>query len=234
LIVQLFAFPRRVILFFLLFIAGFLLPLVSWAQEWEIGAGLGGLNYKGDITAGLQPKFTRLGGNAFIRYNAGRAVSFKLNLLLGKIGAEDRVSPDPFNVARNRSFSTSIVELSPQFEYNFLNYRDEKTRQAWTPYVFAGLAGFIFNGEDNINRDFKGTQVSIPFGLGMKFVLGGNWNLGLEFGARKTFTDKLDGLEGALVNNKLLNGNPNSKDMYFYTGLMISYTFYSVHCPNFY
>lgn len=224
---------RGTLLIFVFFL-GFFLPSVLHAQEWELGAGLGGMNYKGDIAAGIRPKFTRPGGNVFIRYNAGRAVSFKLNLLFGKVFAEDIQSNDPFNIARNRSFETSIAELSPQFEYNFLNYRDEKTRQTWTPYVFVGLAGFTFNGEDNTRNDFKGTHFSIPFGLGVKYVLSGSWNLGLEFGARKTFTDKLDGLGDPLVNNKLLNGNPSSTDMYFYTGLMISYTFYSIHCPDFY
>ena len=224
---------RRTVLVPAFFLA-FFLPLSLQAQEWELGAGLGGMNYKGDITAGIQPKFTRPGGNVFVRYNAGRAVSFKLNLLFGKVFAEDIQSSDPFNVARNRSFNASIAELSPQFEYNFLNYRDEKTRQVWTPYAFAGLAGFTFSGEDNTRSDFKGTQFAIPFGLGLKCVLGGSWNLGLEFGARKTFTDNLDGLGSSQVNNKLLNGNPSSTDMYFYTGLMISYTFYSIHCPDFY
>jgi hypothetical protein len=222
---------RAIFLFFIIFHISF---LTVQAQEWEIGGGLGAMNYKGDLSPAIQPGFARPGGNLFVRYNAGRAVSFKFNLLGGKVFAEDRQSDDPFLLARNRSFEASIFEFSPQFEYNFLNYRDEKTRQNWTPYVLLGAALFTYSGEDNTRRDFKGTQFAIPFGLGIKYVLGGNWNLGLEFGARKTFTDTLDGLGGPLVNNRLLNGNPDSKDMYIYTGLTISYTFYRVLCPEFY
>jgi hypothetical protein len=211
-----------------------LLPSTLLAQQWEIGGGIGGMNYKGDISSSFQPKFYRPGGNLFIRYNVGRAVSFKLNLLAGNIFADDSQSSDPLNVARNRNFSTTIAELSPQFEYNFLNYRSDKERQKCTPYVFAGIAVFSFDGQDNSRKDFSAVQLSLPFGVGFKYVVGGNWNLGLEFGARKTFTDNLDGLEGAVGLNKLQNGNPNSTDMYFYTGLLLSYTFYKVHCPDFY
>ena len=192
------------------------------------------MNYKGDVATALKPRFSRLGGNLFVRYNAGRAVSLKANLLLGNIFAEDRVSDDPFQRARNRSFHTHLTEFSPQFEYNFLNFRNDRSRQIWTPYLFAGLALLNFRPEENSFPPYRLTQVTIPFGAGAKVVLGGNWNLGLEFGARKTFTDYLDDLGGPLTSNPLGNGNPTSKDMYFYTGLMISYTFYRVHCPDFY
>jgi hypothetical protein len=211
-----------------------LCPFSSSAQKWELGGGLGGMNYKGDISPAFQPKFYRPGGNLFIRYNAGRAVSFKANLLIGRIFADDAGSNDPQNIVRNRSFRTNLVELSPQFEYNFLNYRNEKTRQNWSPYVFAGLGVFHFSAEDSNSSTADGIQMSIPFGVGIKYVLGGNWNLGLEFGARKTFTDYLDVLGGPLTSNKIQNGNPNTNDMYFYTGLMVSYTFYKVYCPEFY
>ncbi|MES2733685.1 MAG: DUF6089 family protein [Bacteroidota bacterium] len=225
---------RRTVFFILA-----LLPSTLLAQQWEIGGGIGGLNYKGDISPSFQPKFYRPGGNLFLRYNAGRAVSFKLNLLAGKIFADDSQSSDPLNIARARYFNTTITELSPQFEYNFLNYRNEKERQKWTPYVFAGIAVFNFDGQDNSSSNnnsnsFSAIQLSLPFGVGFKYVVGGNWNLGVEFGARKTFTDALDGLQGPIGVNKLQNGNPNSTDMYFYTGLLLSYTFYRVHCPDFY
>jgi hypothetical protein len=75
----------------------------------------------------------------------------------------------------------------------------------------------------------------LPFGVGLKYVLAGQWNLGLEFGARKTFTDYLDDLGGNLnTTNKFQNGNPFSNDMYVFTSLSVSYTFYKIRCPNFY
>jgi opacity protein-like surface antigen len=39
-------------------------------------------------------------------------------------------------------------------------------------------------------------QVAIPFGLGVKYKLDKNWDLGFEIGWRKTFTDYLDDVSG--------------------------------------
>jgi hypothetical protein len=66
----------------------------------------------------------------------------------------------------------------------------------------------------------------------MKYVLGGSWNLGVAFGARKTFTDYLDDLSGVDPASRLRSANPHNKDMYFYTGVSVSYTFYKVRCPE--
>lgn len=204
-------------------------PLLLSAQQWELGLGLGAMNYKGDIASSIKPRFSRLGGTGFVRYNAGRAFCLKASLIYGHIFAADQYSDDPFNQVRDRSFKSRIFEFSPQVEYNFFNYRSEHSRQRWTPYLFGGLALFNY-----ANADYGQTQIALPFGVGAKYVIGGSWNLGLEFGARKTFTDYLDALGGDLTPNKFQNGNPNTKDMYFYTGLTLSYTFYKVHCPEFY
>ncbi|WP_262923007.1 DUF6089 family protein [Hymenobacter cellulosilyticus] len=56
------------------------------------------------------------------------------------------------------------------------------------------------------------------------------WNLGLEAGARKAFTDELDHLG---TQNPLLV-NTHDQDWYFYNGLSISYTFYKINCPDSY
>jgi hypothetical protein len=39
-------------------------------------------------------------------------------------------------------------------------------------------------------------QIAIPFGLGVKYKLDKNWDLGFEIGWRKTFTDYLDDVSG--------------------------------------
>ena len=105
---------------------------------------------------------------------------------------------------RNLSFRSDIIELSVTGELNLLPFhiRAQKTS---SPYLFAGLAGYYFNpqaqwkGEwydlhdmHTENQDYKRVQVAVPFGLGFKFNVNYQVNFGLEFGARKTFTDYLD------------------------------------------
>src|SRR5690606_2234391 len=136
----------------------------------------------------------------------------------------------------------TLGELAARLEYNFLDYYDRKRAVRWTPYYFIGLAGYMYSNELRANASGLNSEsrkligFSIPTGAGIKFALSTNWNLGLEFGARKTFNDELDNLtaeaEGA-INTKFL-ANPYDKDWYFYKGISISYTFYNIPCPDFY
>ncbi|HTA61814.1 MAG TPA: DUF6089 family protein [Bacteroidia bacterium] len=95
------------------------------------------------------------------------------------------------------------------------------------------------------------TQVCLPFGIGFKLTLSQQIGLGFEWGPRKTFTDYLDDVSGTYVDPAKLSqyktglsstlsnttktpggraddvgkmrGNPNTKDWYFYYGLVISF-----------
>jgi hypothetical protein len=85
------------------------------------------------------------------------------------------------------------------------------------------------------DQDFTGLNanggmvgVAIPAGIGIKYALSPRWNLGLEAGARKTFTDELD----HLVNQNAFIDNRHTKDWYFYSGVSVSYTFYKIYCPD--
>ena len=142
----------------------------------------------------------------------------------------------------------------------------------WTPYVFAGIGIFHFNpytkdaagkkyllhplsteGEGFMPgiKNYKRTQVSIPFGLGALYSLNEDTRIGIEFVYRKTFTDYLDDVSNVYVDQaSLLNargtkaveltyrsdevqagsypaagahrGNLNNKDGYYYVA--VTYT----------
>lgn len=208
---------------------------VALAQKIEIGAGGGVMHYKGDLAPGIRPKFARPGAHIFLRHTPKKTVTLKYSIAIGKLFADDSESDDAYAQRRNRFFNTRLVELSAVAEYNFFDYRNEKSRKAWSPYLFGGVAVFRFDPVENGSPDYKTTQLALPFGVGIKYVLGGQWNLGLEFGARKTFTDYLDNFGGELnPTSKFGNGNPNDTDLYTYTALTISYTFYKIRCPSFY
>ena len=203
----------------------------AFAQRVEFGAGIGGFNYRGDISPNFRFRFFKPGGSLFFRYNPNQALSLRAEVAGGIIGAKDAVSKDPFQQARNLSFTTRIFEGNAVAEYNFLNYEERRFAINWTPYVFGGLGYSTFNPSPKTG-DYKTSSMVLPYGVGIKYQIRRPWNIGLEYGTRKTFTDFLDNLGGDPVSNdKLQQGDPSVKDTYFYVRLSVSYTFYKIFCP---
>lgn len=203
-----------------------------FAQKIELGVSGGAFNYKGDIATKVNPRFFRPGGSAFFRYNLNRAVTFRAAGSGGIITAADQYSKDPFQKERNLSFRSRVVELSLATEYNFLDYADRRFALNWTPYLFGGL-GYMFFSPNPKTGSYKTNGLVLPFGVGVKYQIRRPWSVGLELGARKTFNDYLDNLGGnSVITIKLDQGDPSTKDMYYYLGLSISYTFYKITCPE--
>ena len=219
----------------------------------ELGLGLGGVNYKGEIS----PKY-RFGNNGpaamvFYRRDISNPVTLRASLLVGATGASDNYFKIPLNQLRQARMSGSLVELAGGLEYNFLDYYDLRRQQRWTPYFFVNLAAFLSStktesdaqavvGGSTIGSQITTGQggeaekrnilsISIPAGVGVKFALSYHWNIGAEIGARKIFTDLYDNL-GEEQSRGL--ANPHNSDWYFYNGISLSYTFYKIRCPKVY
>lgn len=201
------------------------------AQKIEVGGGLGVFNYKGDISPSFKFRFFKPGGSLFFRYNPNQALSLRAELAAGLIGAADQYSKDPFQKARNMSFRTRITEASAVAEYNFLDYQEKRFAVNWTPYVFGGLGISKFK-PDVVTDSYKTNSLVIPYGVGIKYQIRRPWNIGLEYGTRKTFSDYYDNLGGDPKSTVMLEqGDPSKKDTYYYIRLSISYTFYRIVCP---
>jgi hypothetical protein len=174
---------------------------------------------------------------AFYRYNSmNRVTAFRLGVSVGQLSGTEKKSHEATAQIRDASFKSTMRELSLMFEYNFINYRDKKQLLKFSPYMTGGLAFYAQNLKYQANAvDTQPTgqslNLAIPFGVGIKFILNKNWNLGTEFVARKTFNDYLDGLSNAEIGHKS-TGNPLDDDWYFYTGISLSYTIYGVNCPQ--
>lgn len=217
----------------LLFVFFSLISINTFAQKIEIGGGFGAMNYKGDISPDLYPAFARLGGNLLFRYNPNKIVTFRSSIVLGSIYGDDAKLNDSFNQLRGQTFKTSINEINFITEYNFFDYKYNRYHQDWSPYVFGGLGVMKFASRDTPVTDYKTLQLVIPFGVGVKYNITGPWDLNLEFGARKTFTDYLDNLGGdnpALPKNQ--QNDYSRGDMYYYTSLSLTFKFISVYCPK--
>ncbi|TRX50436.1 outer membrane beta-barrel protein [Fulvivirga sp. M361] len=206
----------------------------AWSQETEIGFGIGGFKYSGDLSRGINLKSITPAGTVFFRNNLSNAVSFRVGLTAGQMAASDDKTPiDPFAQQRDASFDIFVFEASTVFEYHFLKWRQEHTLIRWTPYLFGGLAIFGLSGEGDKPAEYSNIQPAIPFGLGIKYILNPKWYMGVEFGARKIFFDYLDNVsEGDGTIKNFDYGNRFDNDSYYYFGVSMTYSFYTIPCPN--
>ncbi|NOS54696.1 MAG: outer membrane beta-barrel protein [Cyclobacteriaceae bacterium] len=221
---------------FLFLCASFLVTSVvgQISQRTEIGGGLGIFNYTGDLVSTFDLATSKPAVTLFYRSNISRVISFRTSLTGGQLAASDKGNTsDPFALKRAASFDLFLLELSGAFEYHFLDWRDDKRRLRFTPYLFAGVGLFGISGTPNKNAEYSNIQLSIPFGGGMKYVLNPRYYISFEFGVRKTFFDYLDNISGGNPSFKTFQyGNPNDNDNYFFTGITLTYTFYDIPCAT--
>lgn len=219
--------------FFFLFSISTLVGHAQLSQKTEVGGGIGGWCYSGDIVRNYNPLTSKPAVTVFYRRNLSKAGSFKAGLTFGKIGARDNRKPiDKFAAKRDQSFNLTLMEFSGTYEYHFINWRDDIRRNRLTPYLFGGGGLFVFSGNKAKPTEYSNVQVCIPFGGGIKYVLNPKWYVSLEFGVRKTFFDYLDNISGSDPSYKTYQqGNSFDNDTYYWTGITLSRTFYDIPCP---
>lgn len=239
----------------------------------ELGIFLGGSYYIGDLNPLVHfGPMTKPAGGVVFRYNFNPRVAVRANCFFGNIQADDAASNSAAQQQRNLNFSSSVRELSVQGEFNFLDYQIGNEKKKFTPYIFLGIAGFTFNpvaqygnykytlqpmGTEGQGLDggaskkrYKLTQISIPFGVGIKTNLSKQIGLSIEWGMRKTFTDYLDdvsktyydpailaaahggaaavasdpskGTDPNFSNTGRQRGNPTTKDWYSFAGIVLT------------
>lgn len=189
-------------------------------RHMEYGFGIGGMNYTGDLSPNYNLKFYRPGAQVLYRHNFSDEVSvLRANILFGQITAKEKQINQSLPRARKLEFQQNILELAALYEYDFFNFRDLKNIYYMSPYLFGGFAATVIWGGR--------AMFSIPFGAGVKLKISDHWNLGLEFGARKTFSDRLD----TFTNEDLLSSS-SSNDWYYFTGLNFTRTVYRQICAD--
>lgn len=198
----------------------------SAGQSSEAGFMLGISSYKGDIIHSLfDTKGFKPAAGIFFKRSINNHWSHRLGLSYGTIAGNDFDSDDPFQLYRNLSFRSRILEGSWIWEFNFFEYQTANPASTWTPYLLAGIAVYRFNpkaplGDDwielqplgtegqNINaynrKKYRRIQLAIPFGGGIKFKLSERFGMAIEAGARRTFTDYLDDISTTYPKKELL------------------------------
>lgn len=150
------------------------------------------------------------------RYNLNDRFALRLNAGFSKIDIQNTPLLPNGNVVYPEGFHCTVKDISGVVEFNFRSFMVRKIKESswWSPYIFAGV-GYFGAGSEN--------SVSIPFGVGMKFNLYRQLSCGIEWGARKLFTDKIDRLYdpwGTGETNFIYN-----KDWFFVAGITLTWRF---------
>lgn len=218
---------KQTLISFLLVLCG--IPMAH-AQIHEIGVGIGGANYVGDIgsTQFIAPK--DFGYNVFYRWNKSPRHSYRFSYSHMKITGDDAKSDMGSRKSRDLSFKNTIQELSAGLEFNFFEFDLHQEQFAMTPYLYGGLSvirydDIYFRGKRMIDTDTKKYSAAIPFAAGMKVRVTQQININAEVTAHYTFTKNLDGSHPTSDRYKSHAFGKDSSDWYFYSGISVSYTF---------
>ena len=200
-------FSKVIVTAFILF---FCISTSQAQSYWSVYLGLGTTWYYGDLNDRLitHTDLLRFGGQVGVMYNFNPKVAARLNYLHGKVAGADSLAKSDSYKARNLSFFSDVDEISLQLVYKPVELG------RFTPYLFAGAGALHFNpiaefqGEE-IELQPIGTEgqfipdsgygdpydlwtLSIPVGLGINYRINEKWDIGIEAGYHKVFTDYLD------------------------------------------
>ncbi|MCX6245763.1 MAG: DUF6089 family protein [Bacteroidetes bacterium] len=192
-------------------------------QNIEVGLFIGDSYYLGDLNPAVHFRSVQLAYGAMARYNIDDRWAIKFAVTRGKVKGNSEKSN--FLPGRNLSFESPITDFSLMAEFNFFPYFTGSRWNWITPYLYAGIGGFIFQpasggeklkplGTEGQNLGYEGrkpystTQVDIPFGLGLKVSIGKKFGLTAFWEMHKTFTDYLDDVSTTYY----LNGPAISQD----------------------
>lgn len=179
----------------------------------DYGFSLGIVNYLGEINP--QNTFFKPGPAAqiFYRYNFNPRQAVRANLMGGYM----------------TPLGSPLGELGGTYEFNFFPYSTLRSRRVdYTPYIAGGAALSIMST--------AGAFLSVPFSAGFKVNVANNIGLEIEYGFRKTFTDKLED------QSKITDPDPpvdqtwtHNNDWYSFLGVSVTWKMYNklAGCPAF-
>lgn len=206
------------------------LPVRSqiWLGKSEIGFTVGGMNYIGDLNDQSMLGTVCLAYGGMFRYDFDERWSLRFDVDYGHL---EGGNPD-YIERRNLSFRSYLFEGSMRAEFNFFPFSMRDDHYVWTPFIFGGVGFFTFNptayytdpfnGESGwydlqpLGTEGQGTslapdrtpytlkQLSMPFGIGVKYHPSKSLTLSAEYGFRKTWTDYIDDVSTTYVDNEQL------------------------------
>ena len=186
----------------------------------EVGAGVGLVSYLGDFNGSVVKNMQPIGSLVW-RWVFNPRMALRAKGSYGKLkgSSADVQTYYPDMQAKPYQFNHSLGDLGVTFEYNFWPYgtgRDYRGAKRLTPFIFGGVGGtYVSGGPKDV------WTAHVPLGLGVKYKLGDRVNIGLEWAAHFSLSDKLDGV----VDPYLVKSSGLFKNTDGYSTLLVTLTY---------
>src|SRR5690554_5650853 len=131
----------------------FQLPLIAAAQEWELGLQGGASGYMGDLNPENPLAFNDWAAGAFVKCNLDHTWGIRGNFAYANTFAYDGNSRVQQRRERNLGFFGPIMEASLLVDFNFFKWLPQRGRIVYTPYIFAGVGGILFEPQVDIQKN---------------------------------------------------------------------------------
>lgn len=150
-------------------------------------------------------KHTRINVNGGLRFRLAENFATRFSLVYGLFHSTDSRGA---NIKRGVNENTVFLEQTFIWEYylfknsgyrNFLSLRSEENLissliHSMESCIYTGLGGLAYTVKSSKNTNFlKSYTEVIPVGIGVNVFYSDKMNFGIEFGARFTFSDLIDG-----------------------------------------
>ena len=195
----------------------------------EVGGFAGVSYYLGDVNPRRQFYNSGLSLGALIKHNFTEHHCLRFNVFYGELRGNDLDFKNEYQQMRAHSFETSLLDFHVGYEFNFMPYIINRWKTASTPYMFAGLGYSLILSS---TTGMATSHATIPFGVGYKYRFNDRLAIGCEWGLRKTFTDKLDGLLNPGAEDSYSASHNN--DWYSFAGVYVTFRIFEkrFECPG--
>jgi len=206
----------------ILFLSFFILVVGAKSQSLDIGIGVGGSLYWGDLNSesfGINLGNTNIAVQVNANYVMSDYISIRGGLLYGTLSGDDSKSTRDWQRLRNLNFKSTLIEASIMGELHIFGYNKLGEDSPFSPFVTVGLSGFYYNpttvldgqeialqplgtegqGLPGFGNKYNKFSGAITFGAGVKMKLSESVTLVVDGIARRTFTDYLDDISGNYV-----------------------------------
>ncbi len=219
----------RISLKYLFLGAALMLALPLFGQrKADIGIFAGVPWYLGDISPSVpRPTAFPPAIGPILRYNFNMRNSLRVHGIFYNMGYSMEEEGEIFT-GQTGDFQASFVDLGLDFEFNWWPYKTAWRRSKYSPYVSAGL-GYTINYANSVGESVS--HLYLPFGGGVKVNLGKKLSGGVEVSMRKTFNDKIDGVEN--IGLEGVSHPVGNNDWYMMTGVFLTYKIFEYRdaCP---
>lgn len=169
-------------------------PAVLSAQEalyrWDVGLSAGMSGYGGDANSGFWFRRAGVSLNAVGRYIIDSRWALRLQGGMMTLSGDTRDMDTALPYDAVYTFKSTLGVVETRGEYNFFPYgigETYKRLRRWSPFVSLGLGGVMSSSGGN-----NCFTMSIPIGVGIRFMPRERLNLGVELTFAKTLGDHID------------------------------------------